>query len=374
MINQLREWRLIGSHARYNHLHNESFGTPMMIQHSGPHTPNSDTTVISGDPHCGITHHKRRPAHRSFGDVHWISFYRGILDTMKRRCFIFTAIMLITLSACGGPEPETSPVSQQMPSATARNQAPTKVTAMTSATPNPTPNATSTSIPPTVTPTPGLHLCSPLPEVPITELRDVIVNPYLPPRWGSDDAHQGVDFAILDPDYLISLGGSPVQAVLEGRVASVMEDRFPYGNAVLVETSLDALPDYWITHLQLPTPAPTLPPHPSLTCPQTGAFLDWELEKRSLYLLYAHMEEPPSEKVDDYIYCGDSIGTMGDTGNALNPHLHLEIRIGPSGVSFPSLAHYETRAKPEEMEAYCIWRVSGVFQLIDPMTLFDQIP
>jgi murein DD-endopeptidase MepM/ murein hydrolase activator NlpD len=216
----------------------------------------------------------------------------------------------------------------------------------------------------------ALKVCSPLKEIVLSQIEKHIVNPYKPPHPGSDDPHQGVDIAILDKTNGYAIPGAPVQAILDGKVVLVIDDRFPYGNAILIETPLNQLPPGWFSYLQIPTPAPTLPPHPSLTCPVSGFFPNWDDNKRSLYLLYAHMLEPSRFKPGDPITCGDTLGAIGESGNALNPHLHIEARVGPAGVVFPGLAHYETRARPEEMEAYCLWRVSGVFQLLDPMSIF----
>ena len=55
------------------------------------------------------------------------------------------------------------------------------------------------------------------------------------------------------------------------------------------------------------------------------------------------------------------------SGNALNPHLHIEARIGPSDASFSSLAHYDASATIEEMQNYCLWRISGLFRVLDPL-------
>ena len=106
----------------------------------------------------------------------------------------------------------------------------------------PIPSGTLTSIPspvplthalsptapqPTITPSP--FVCSPLEGIAIPELPNLIHNPYAPPRLGSDDPHQGVDFADIDPVYEIALEGRPVQAVLSGSISAVIQDRFPYG-------------------------------------------------------------------------------------------------------------------------------------------------
>ncbi len=69
----------------------------------------------------------------------------------------------------------------------------------------------------------------------------------------------------------IALSGLPVQAVLPGRVALVVSGRFPYGNAVLVETPLDALPAAWLEALDLPAVPATPEKRTALTCPTPAA-------------------------------------------------------------------------------------------------------
>jgi hypothetical protein len=54
--------------------------------------------------------------------------------------------------------------------------------------------------------------------------------------------------------------------------------------------------------------------------------------------------------------------------------LHVETRIGPAGARFASLAHYDNRATPEEMGLYCLWRISGLFQLVDPLAVLALQP
>jgi murein DD-endopeptidase MepM/ murein hydrolase activator NlpD len=167
----------------------------------------------------------------------------------------------------------------------------------------------------------------------------------------------------------IALTGLPVQAVLEGQVALVVNGGFPYGNAVLVETPLDSLPPDWLATLELPYTPATPQASNALTCPTPAAPMELNPEQRSLYLLYAHMLEPPALKAGDPLTCGQVIGAIGSSGNALNPHLHLEARVGASGARFPGMAHYDASANPEEMFAYCQWRVSGSYVTIDPLLL-----
>jgi len=268
------------------------------------------------------------------------------------------------------PSPMSS--AAQTPSAAASAAAVANATTTVVATATPGALATTVATP-EPSAAPGLQLCSPLQGVDWAVLPEMISNPFHPPRAGSDDPHQAVDFADIGADGLplqgLALTGRGVQAVLHGRVAAVVASRFPYGNALLVETPLELLPGAWLEALSLPTPAPTLAAIPALTCPSAEP-LEYDPEKRSLYLLYAHLEAPPAFEPGQEVGCGDLIGSVGMSGNALNPHLHLEARVGPAGIRLGSMAHYDTSATPQEMANYCQWRVSGLFQLVDPMLLW----
>lgn len=284
----------------------------------------------------------------------------------NRLCFLFiTALVLGSLAGCASrPELVTDPTSfpvtpSALPSLTASPMPRLQV--------SPTPSAT---VLPSPTPVPRLQICSPLEGVARSQLPDMIHNPFNPPRVGSDDPHQGLDFADLQGPDRIAVTGLPVTAVLSGQVAMVTMDRFPYGNAVLIETPVENLPAALLDSLDL---TQELSPHANrsaLTCPpQTPS--PWDLSQRSLYLLYAHMLAPPDFQLGQPVTCGEVLGAIGSSGNALNPHLHLEIRLGPSNASFASMAHYDSSATPQEMAAYCTWRVSGYFQLVDPMRLLS---
>jgi len=237
-----------------------------------------------------------------------------------------------------------------------------------------TPIATPSFIPssPTVaitaTQSSQLDICSPLEGVELERLPDLVSNPFNPPSPGSDDPHQGVDLADRLPGSQVALSGRAVNAILAGRVAGVIRDRFPYGNALLVESTFDELPEGFIQSLRIATPAPAFSPDPALTCPSVLGKIGVN-DGRSLYVLYAHLLNEPELIVGESVACGQRIGVVGESGNALNPHLHVEVRLGPAGVSFESMAHYDNRATLEEMDAYCTWRVRGIFQLVDPMIL-----
>lgn len=200
----------------------------------------------------------------------------------------------------------------------------------------------------------------------------MVFTPFNPPPRGSDDPHQGVDFAERDALYGIALEGLPVRAVLAGRVAAVIVDRFPYGNALLVESSLEQLPARWLAALEIPATVPPLETRSALTCPPRRGIEPSKFQ--SIYLLYAHLQQPPPFAVGDQVTCGQTLGAIGNSGNSLNPHLHLELRVGPAGVRFESMAHYDASASQEEMANYCQWRVSGAFWALDPLKLLAQLP
>jgi hypothetical protein len=141
---------------------------------------------------------------------------------------------------------------------------------------------------------------------------------------------------------------------------------------VLVETSLTNLPqtlqDDLMANYQ---PVPEDPGYrlycPDVTPPQiTGDY--------SVYHLYAHFETKPDFNIGDTIDCGEKLGTVGNTGYSSNPHLHLETRLGPSGASLTTMAHYLNTATVEQMANYCLWRMSGYYQLFDPEILFSSAP
>ena len=270
-------------------------------------------------------------------------------------------LLAILLAGCTAqtPPPSVTPSPTDAP--------PPSVTPTLTASPQP-PTATLTPSP-EPSPLPELTVCSPLDGVSLVDLPATIFNPFAPPRLGSDDPHQGIDFADIDPVYQIALEGRPVQAIVDGVVAGIVVDRFPYGNAILIETPLDHLSPKWLAALQIPTPAPPREGHASLTCPSSNFPLESLSGPRSIYLLYAHLKDPVNLKVGDSVACGNPVGAIGNSGNSLNPHVHIELRIGPSEMQFESIAHYDSRASTEEMANYCLWRVSEVFQLLNPINL-----
>jgi len=217
-------------------------------------------------------------------------------------------------------------------------------------------------------------LCSPIEGLTRQGLENSVVTPFLPPPPGSDDPHHGVDLADIAPDSDIALEGRGVNAMMSGRVAGVILDRFPYGNGVIIETPLHDFATGWVDSLHLPEIEPVDLKASPLTCPSMESFVDsGNMSGRSLYFLYAHLKNPPTLKTGDFVTCGQPIGLIGNTGNSINPHLHLEVRVGAENIKFESMAHYDASATIEEMKTYCLWRISGYFQHFDPMMMIDYV-
>lgn len=214
-------------------------------------------------------------------------------------------------------------------------------------------------------------VASPLQSIGRTELTGIITQVFELPPAGEDSGHHGVDFGFWRRGNLTSIEGVPVLSVFPGKVASAYNRiRNPYGYMTIVETPLSSLPQDFVDSIQLSEES-SVPTNPSnrLTCP-TGFADWWDPNKQSLYVLYAHMKEPPLVKLGQTLITGDQVGLVGNTGASSAPHLHLEMRIGPSNASFTSMGHYDSTTTELERHNYCMWRISGEFQLLDPMQFY----
>ena len=271
-------------------------------------------------------------------------------------------LILLLLSACTNAGSPTAP---------AVIAAPGTAASVPSITPtvNRPGQSTTPVLPPSPSPTPEFQVCSPLQGIPLDKIAAAVTNLYHPPPPGSDDPHAGVDISDLIPGSQIARAGMPIQAILPGQVAMAQTNRFPFGSALLVETPLEQLPPAWVEQLRLPDPLTAPPPKSALTCPEGVLKPTWDSARRSLYVLYAHMQDAPGVKPGEKVTCGQVIGKVGKSGNAFNPHLHLEIRVGPAGGRFASMAHYDNSATLEEMASYFAWSVGGLFQVIDPLAV-----
>jgi murein DD-endopeptidase MepM/ murein hydrolase activator NlpD len=204
-------------------------------------------------------------------------------------------------------------------------------------TPSPLPSNTST-------PKPPFKICSPLEIHPLEVLPKIISDPYRPPPAGRDERHHGIDFSHYLFGGLTKIQGVVVQSVMPGVTAAAISDSFPYGNFAIIETPYTDLPDSLTVRLQI----------------KPG---------KSLYTLYAHLEQTPMVALGEYIPACHPLGSVGKSGNAGVTHLHFETRIGRSGARFPVMSNYLETTTPEEEEYYILWRTSGEFRHFDPMEL-----
>lgn len=213
----------------------------------------------------------------------------------------------------------------------------------------PAPSATVTHLPtPTQTLVPISDICSPLAGHDLDTLSDYITQPMIPPLGANKElGHHGVDFAYYHRDGLgAHIQGTPVQSVLDGVVAGIGYTTV-YGNYLIVETRQINLPPAVVQLFSL----------------QAG---------QSLYLLYAHMQDPHVFALGEELACGAVVGQVGDSGDPFyitDPHLHLETRSGRSGVRFEAMDYYNTQASEPEKAEYEFWRSSDTFSLLDPMLL-----
>jgi murein DD-endopeptidase MepM/ murein hydrolase activator NlpD len=280
-------------------------------------------------------------------------------DTIKMKKLLLV-LFVVLLSACS----TTSISATSTPTASS--------TATAAPTPSPTEVITTEPIQIQITPTPTqipFSVCCPLEDETFESLPLIITKPLDIPPFGQDVGHHGVDFAYFSRGERDSIQGIEIYSVMSGSVVLTLEDTYPYGYAIMIETPLADLPESLQESLMaayLPVPED---PNYRLNCPEvTPPILTGEY---SVYHLYAHMEEQPAFKTGDLVSCGERLGTVGSTGWSSNPHLHLETRLGPSGANFQSMAHYLTSCTIEEISNYCLWRMSGYYQLFDPFILFD---
>jgi len=238
------------------------------------------------------------------------------------------------------------------------------------------PAPTSTQLQPTRTPVPTatqipFDVCVPLEDETFESLPQILWNPLDIPPFGSDGGHHGLDFGYYQKGERLSILGIEIYAILAGETVLTLEDAIPYGYTILIETPLSSLP----TSLQETLLTQYLPIPQDVTykgqCPEV--ILPNLTGNMSVYHLYAHMEAPPSFNPGDAVLCGEKIGTVGNTGRSSNPHLHLETRLGPSGAKLTNMAYYEVPYSDEQRSNYCLWRMSGYFQLFDPFILFNAV-
>jgi murein DD-endopeptidase MepM/ murein hydrolase activator NlpD len=189
------------------------------------------------------------------------------------------------------------------------------------------------------------EMCTPIEGIHLEDLAAIVSSPYKPPPPGSDARHMGVDFAYYRRDGQNNIDGKEVYALLPGKVVSVINDRIPYGNLVIIETRYSDVSRELADAMEI-TP------------------------ERSLYHLYGHMKFSPPVFLGQQVPCGYHIGNVGNSGTQV-PHLHLETRWGPVGGWFPAMGYLGQDTSEDEKDNYLYWRISGVYQHFDPFDLIN---
>ncbi len=218
----------------------------------------------------------------------------------------FVLFCLLLLTACT-PEEQTTPFQVTLPStqraAALATAVPTTARPPTD-TPTPTPTATLTlTLTDTLTPT-STFTPSPVPTLarvehfyfgrPISRNGTDYIDrnyPYGSTQLGRYPVHSGVEFQ--------NRRGTPVMAIGDGEVfyaGTDAERQFGprlnyYGNLVVIQHDV-------------PTP-----------------------EGEPIFSVYAHLDRM-DVATGDTVEQGDRVGMVGDTGIAIGPHLHFEIRVG----------------------------------------------
>ena len=248
------------------------------------------------------------------------------------------------------------------------------------------PTETSTLIPaqapsasPTATSLPLVtSVCSPLQGIALSDLRLITSNPFYfkyPFSEGpsGDKNHPAVDLGFYHFKSFSTDAGFPIQALLPGKVVEVLDNRFPYGNMILIETPLQDLSPELQALIKIPQPYPDEEIKTHSTCQPDQSRISWSDTAKSIYSLYAHMQAPSTLKPGDIVQCGELIGAIGASGNSSTniEHLHLEIRIGPADAKFGTISDYLSSSTPEERYNYCIWALSEIFLPINPTLFWD---
>jgi murein DD-endopeptidase MepM/ murein hydrolase activator NlpD len=258
-----------------------------------------------------------------------------ITITRNACCVLISAIWLLGSSCASN--------SQAMPLATVssenidptQTQAPTATMLVTA-----TQSASPTPVPPSI--------CSPLAIQPLDKLSKIITQPFIMPRVMddgayADDGHQGLDLGFMNRGKQ-KFTGTPVLAATEGKIAAIIYNRPPYGNMIMIETPFDQIPEKIIANHSI----------------QDGD---------SLYSMYAHLQNLQPLKIGQLVKCGQWLAEAGLTGWTSGPHLHFETRWGPAHAIFPVMSYYLADTTPDEMKNYTLWRMSGTFQLFNPLEL-----
>jgi murein DD-endopeptidase MepM/ murein hydrolase activator NlpD len=276
-----------------------------------------------------------------------------------------SSLLILGLLLSGCASAFTTPTPTVTPS-----PIPPTATAIPTATATLTPTLTPS---PTATPDPsaGFNMSSPLQDIQLAELKEIISGTFQNTSPGMDDGHHGVDFSYYSYGTHSKMEGIEIYSMMPGKVVGVILKRNPYGNAVIIETPLVNIPPAFVEKLSVPTELTPYPYNPRLIGCEALKNQSWSIKPASIYLLYGHMKETPLVTVGQQVQSGERIGLVGNTGASGNAHLHLEMRWGPGGTVFASMSHYDGGATDQERLEYCTWRISGKYVMMDPMNVIN---
>jgi murein DD-endopeptidase MepM/ murein hydrolase activator NlpD len=186
---------------------------------------------------------------------------------------------------------------------------------------------------------------TPLKGIGFSDLKMIISQPFIQGIETRDIGHYAVDLGSYDYKGK-NIINWPILAVFSGKVASVVNDRPPLGNSLIIETPYSEIPEKIVELIGIKP-------------------------DQSLYHLYGHMIENPTVEIGNYVKSGDLIGHVGKS-STVEAHLHFETRIGPPNIVFDSLAYYSGDITPDEKTNYERFRMSGEFRSFDPMLIFNN--
>ena len=249
-------------------------------------------------------------------------------------------------------------------------------TATMTLTPLPTATATLTPTPTAIPLITGIT--SPLQDIALSDLRLITSYAYsfkYPFSEGPEDDknHPAVDLSFYTFKNFTTVVGHPIQAILPGKVVTVTDNLYPYGNSIMIETPLAELAPELIAQMQIGKPYSDEEIKTRSSCQPDQSRISWSSDGKSIYALYAHMQSASPFRPGDLVNSGDLIGKVGASGHAVvgNEHLHLEVRVGPSDAKFGTISDYIGTATDEERYNYCIWALSEVFLPINPSLFWE---
>jgi len=252
---------------------------------------------------------------------------------VRREYYLIAGLVAaLQLTACGGGQLGATETLAPSP-------IPSTVIPADTATPSPQPE------------TPVSAICTPLAEHEISEMLLLYLTQAFSPPLGAnkETGHHGLDFAYYhggpNDDHI---QGTPIQSVLDAVVVG-MGYNAVYGYYLITETPFSHLPT------------------------ELAELYEATLDE-SLYLLYAHMQQPAPFALEAELACGQVVGRVGDSGDRYfltDPHLHFETRVGAHGLRPGPMAYYAPNATAEERANYELWRTSDTFRLSDPTLLLS---